>query len=245
MHILLIESASGEEYIFPKGGWQTGETAKQAAARETFEEAGLMGTIIGNLGSVSFASRKGNPCTLYGFCMRVQRQANEYDEKHRVRRWVTVDEALKLVQRPEMRTLLDRTLGLPELRQFANAYTPMWVHVLSIGAVLTATIAGAVWWYRRDSHSTNQDESSAPQSSASASPASSSSSSSSSSWYVYQFLLLCVSAAVVVLMLYIITGGKLRPSDRTAVWIVDRLCAVFVNFFFFLLSVLFVPCALV
>lgn len=41
---ILISNHKGN-YIFPKGGIKKGENEKQAAARETFEEAGLKGDI--------------------------------------------------------------------------------------------------------------------------------------------------------------------------------------------------------
>lgn len=48
-----------DDYIFPKGGWNSNESESEAAARECLEEAGITGRIEKNLGVFEFVSPKG------------------------------------------------------------------------------------------------------------------------------------------------------------------------------------------
>lgn len=44
--VVLVSSQSSGRWILPKGGWETDENADEAAAREAFEEAGVLGHIV-------------------------------------------------------------------------------------------------------------------------------------------------------------------------------------------------------
>eukprot|EP01025_Chloroclados_australasicus_P059905 TRINITY_DN760_c1_g2_i1.p1 TRINITY_DN760_c1_g2~~TRINITY_DN760_c1_g2_i1.p1 ORF type:complete len:201 (-),score=36.96 TRINITY_DN760_c1_g2_i1:749-1351(-) len=96
--VLQITSRNGEGWVFPKGGWETNESVEQAAQRETVEEAGVRGDLIGDvLGKFPFDSRKvyEGRCIAHMFVMRVQEVLNKWPEQHqRNRRWVSVQEAL-------------------------------------------------------------------------------------------------------------------------------------------------------
>lgn len=43
--VVLVSSQSSGRWILPKGGWELDEEANEAAAREAFEEAGVLGHI--------------------------------------------------------------------------------------------------------------------------------------------------------------------------------------------------------
>ncbi|CAD5168088.1 unnamed protein product [Musa acuminata subsp. malaccensis] len=45
MEVLVISSPKGNGLLFPKGGWETDETIKEAALREALEEAGVQGNV--------------------------------------------------------------------------------------------------------------------------------------------------------------------------------------------------------
>ena len=51
--ILMVTNKNNDSLIFPKGGWETDETAEQAAARETMEEAGARGGVVPSVTSPS------------------------------------------------------------------------------------------------------------------------------------------------------------------------------------------------
>lgn len=56
--IIFISSAKKKEWILPKGGWETDEKIEESAARETYEEAGVIGTLFPKLEDVTFETRK-------------------------------------------------------------------------------------------------------------------------------------------------------------------------------------------
>eukprot|EP00978_Attheya_sp_CCMP212_P002798 scaffold5747_cov57-Attheya_sp.AAC.1 len=56
--ILFVSSSRKTQWILPKGGWEMDETAEESAIRETFEEAGVLGTLGPKLCEVEYETRK-------------------------------------------------------------------------------------------------------------------------------------------------------------------------------------------
>lgn len=56
--VLLISSSRKEEWILPKGGWESDEALQISAQRETFEEAGILGSLGQQLTQVDYETRK-------------------------------------------------------------------------------------------------------------------------------------------------------------------------------------------
>lgn len=56
--ILLCSSSRKEAWILPKGGWESDETLEESAMRETFEEAGVLGTLGPVLDEIEYETRK-------------------------------------------------------------------------------------------------------------------------------------------------------------------------------------------
>jgi diphosphoinositol-polyphosphate diphosphatase len=94
--VLLISSSGGKGWVFPKGGWELDETAKDAARRETVEEGGVRGELEEpQLGEYPYCNRKMNPqrkgCIAHVFVMHVQEELKVWPEAgHRIRRWVCI-----------------------------------------------------------------------------------------------------------------------------------------------------------
>ncbi|KAJ1377761.1 NUDIX hydrolase domain, partial [Sesbania bispinosa] len=90
LEVLVITSQKGKGMLFPKGGWELDESKKEAALRETIEEAGVQGIVGGKLGKWSFKSKTHN--TLYEgymFPLLVQEQFEIWPEQNvRQRIWV-------------------------------------------------------------------------------------------------------------------------------------------------------------
>lgn len=56
--ILFCSSSRKEAWILPKGGWESDETLEESAMRETFEEAGVLGTLGPVLDEIEYETRK-------------------------------------------------------------------------------------------------------------------------------------------------------------------------------------------
>jgi 8-oxo-dGTP pyrophosphatase MutT (NUDIX family) len=108
---LLVTSHRGN-WIFPKGVVQPGDTPESAALKETQEEAGVLGAILpGPLGS--YGDRKWNrDYEVQVFLLEYSGDSDSWEERHlRHRRWCTYEDALRLIKKPEVRTLLEGAQG--------------------------------------------------------------------------------------------------------------------------------------
>lgn len=56
--ILFVSASRKAEWILPKGGWELDERMEESAVRETFEEAGVLGTLGPKLSMVQYETRK-------------------------------------------------------------------------------------------------------------------------------------------------------------------------------------------
>jgi 8-oxo-dGTP pyrophosphatase MutT (NUDIX family) len=108
--VLLITRSGGNGWGIPKGTLRTGEPGADAAAREVLEEAGAAGSIIGPaLGDYRY-TKAGVACSVQTFVMVVERVERDWAEARRRRRaWVTLPEALRLVEPRELRALMKLT----------------------------------------------------------------------------------------------------------------------------------------
>ena len=111
--VLLITSRSGKRWIVPKGLIEFAQDARQAAAAEALEEAGIEGDIAERpVGE--FEYRKwGGTCRVTVFLMRVSRVHDEgMEDDFRTRRWWDIDSSADLVPYPAVKAFLR---VLPEL----------------------------------------------------------------------------------------------------------------------------------
>jgi 8-oxo-dGTP pyrophosphatase MutT (NUDIX family) len=108
LEFCLITSAQKAHWAFPKGVIDPGDTEAGTALKEAHEEAGLSGTILGEaLGSYRYA-KWGRELHVTVRLMRVTAVADHWDEvARRDRRWATAEEARRLIDRAELRQLLD------------------------------------------------------------------------------------------------------------------------------------------
>ncbi|KAI4119361.1 MAG: hypothetical protein LQ345_000740 [Seirophora villosa] len=116
--VLLIQSTRRGGWVLPKGGWETDEgTAQEAACREAWEEAGIVCTVVRDLGTIPEMRAAQEltdkaPKAAYQFYeVRVDREASEWPEKDkRGRQWMSYQQAkLSLQTRPELLEALNRS----------------------------------------------------------------------------------------------------------------------------------------
>ncbi|KAG0009211.1 hypothetical protein BGZ80_002630 [Entomortierella chlamydospora] len=111
--VLLVASTRNDgEWVLPKGGWENDETIEEAAARETWEEAGVIGKIVTHLGEFEHKinKRTGGPESVFTFFeMEVEKVEERWPEmKKRERRWFSFEEAKAVVSKKVMRKALEQ-----------------------------------------------------------------------------------------------------------------------------------------
>ncbi|KAK4202598.1 putative diphosphoinositol polyphosphate phosphohydrolase [Triangularia verruculosa] len=121
-YVLMIQSTRRKGWVLPKGGWELDEECPEAAAREAWEEAGILVTIDYDLGDIqetnprkkqsSSGKSKPKEIALYRFYeATVNSEELEWPEKEkRERKWFTYAEAYEqLKDRPELQAALQRS----------------------------------------------------------------------------------------------------------------------------------------
>jgi 8-oxo-dGTP pyrophosphatase MutT (NUDIX family) len=112
--IMLVTSRGTGQWIIPKGWPMDGFTNPQAAAREAYEEAGLVGQ-IGTRAIGSYAYEKSDPTTdqlfqfrVEVFLLRVDRQLAFWPEAHQRRTaWVSLYQVRSLVRNLDLCRLIE------------------------------------------------------------------------------------------------------------------------------------------
>ena len=119
LHLLTLRSLTSaatntSDWIFPKGGWESFETATECAARESMEEAGVSGRLVAGLGEVevgkeSKGARGGKRGRMWMWLMQVECEYEDWNDRAcRERRWMSIEEARRCIQRVEMKVILER-----------------------------------------------------------------------------------------------------------------------------------------
>lgn len=107
--ICLVTTRSGKGLIIPKGHVPGGIHPAQLAAREAWEEAGLIGRITKQpFGEYSF-KKAGRKQSVQVFLLAVTDLARAWPEKSfRQRLWYSLDNAIRLVSHDDLRNLLEQ-----------------------------------------------------------------------------------------------------------------------------------------
>ncbi|CAH9095992.1 unnamed protein product [Cuscuta epithymum] len=111
VEVLMISSLKKgrETMMFPKGGWELDESIEEAASRESFEEAGVVGLLESELGKWRFMSKsRAIHHEGYMFPLLVTEQLDLWPEKNmRTRAWMCVDDAREVCKQIWMKEALD------------------------------------------------------------------------------------------------------------------------------------------
>jgi 8-oxo-dGTP pyrophosphatase MutT (NUDIX family) len=105
LRVLLLTSRETRRWVIPKGWPIRGLKPRAVAAREAFEEAGMVGTIVGKhpIGSYYYSKQltadREMLCHVRVFLLSVEHQVDEWPEKaQREYRWVSPVEAAQMVR---------------------------------------------------------------------------------------------------------------------------------------------------
>jgi len=122
LQILLITSRETRRWVIPKGWPIRGLRPRGVAAREAFEEAGLVGKIVGkrSIGSYHYSKRLMDHrewlCRVKVFLLAVDRQLDDWPEKEqREQRWVEPTKGAQMVDEGGLAEILRS--AFPTIRQ--------------------------------------------------------------------------------------------------------------------------------
>lgn len=106
LEILLVTSRRKRRWVLPKGVVEPYLSPVDSAAKEAWEEAGVLGTVLPRaLGSYTY-KKWGGQCRVQVFPMLVERVAEIWPESTRQRRWLDAEEAARRVDEPELKELI-------------------------------------------------------------------------------------------------------------------------------------------
>jgi 8-oxo-dGTP pyrophosphatase MutT (NUDIX family) len=108
LEVLLIHRPRYDDWSFPKGKLDPGETWEQAALREVWEETGFVVALEGELAGTEYRDRHGHAKRVRYWSMTVGTDngleaGDEVDE----RRWARPDEATRLLSYDRDRAVLE------------------------------------------------------------------------------------------------------------------------------------------
>jgi 8-oxo-dGTP pyrophosphatase MutT (NUDIX family) len=111
---MLVTSRERRRWIIPKGWPKKGKSPRRSAAREAFEEAGVIGSVARRpVGSFCYEKLLKNGgvvvCKVRVFPLQVKRQTDEWPEKaEREVKWLSARKAAKQVNEPELGDIIRR-----------------------------------------------------------------------------------------------------------------------------------------
>ncbi len=103
----MITSRKTGRWIIPKGLIEPGDTALFTAMKESMEEAGVNGEIIPDIISRYSYDKWEGRCHVVVYPLKVSALQPHYEEeKERKRRWFSVEEAIRAVEKEEVKEAL-------------------------------------------------------------------------------------------------------------------------------------------
>lgn len=108
VEILIISSSKGSHWVLPKGIHEPGLTARQSAAQEALEEAGIRGDVHEHSVGTWRQLKWGAVCVVETFAMEVTEvlDGDDWPEAHRQREWLAPPVAAQRIRNPELARLV-------------------------------------------------------------------------------------------------------------------------------------------
>lgn len=106
IEVLLITSSTGKRWVIPKGMIEPFMTPQTSAAKEAWEEAGIVGQVLPTLMGTYEYQKGGGTCQVEVFLMQVKTVLEVWPEASvRKRQWVSVKQAVKRVEEVELKRI--------------------------------------------------------------------------------------------------------------------------------------------
>jgi 8-oxo-dGTP pyrophosphatase MutT (NUDIX family) len=113
--VLLLTSRETHRWVVPQGWPMRGRKPADVASREAYEEAGLIGQVVGKrpLGNFHYekrlAMKEAVICEVRVFLFRVEQQLDDWPERgERERKWFNANEAVALVEEGGLAEIIAR-----------------------------------------------------------------------------------------------------------------------------------------
>ena len=97
VELLVVHRPQYDDWSFPKGKCDAGESDEACAVREVWEETGLRCELEGELPSTSYRDSKGRPKRVRYWRLRATGGVLDFVHEVDEARWVSVDEARRLL----------------------------------------------------------------------------------------------------------------------------------------------------
>jgi 8-oxo-dGTP diphosphatase len=105
LEIAVVHRPVHQDWSFPKGKLEEGETFESAALREVEEETGMACRLLRFIGHTEYVDRKGRPKAVAYWVMAAQSGSFTPNAEVDEMRWVTLDAASRLLSYPRDREL--------------------------------------------------------------------------------------------------------------------------------------------
>ena len=107
MEVMLITSSGSKRWVIPKGLIEPDMTPEDSAAKEAWEEAGVLGQVFPNLMGIYEYYKSGCTWQVDVFLLQVETVVENWPEAYkRKRQWVSIPKAIKRVDEPDLKLIL-------------------------------------------------------------------------------------------------------------------------------------------
>ena len=118
LEIAVVHRPVHQDWSFPKGKLEEGETFELAALREVEEETGMSCRLVRFIGHTEYLDRKGRPKAVAYWVMVAQSGSFVPNAEVDEMRWVTLDGASRLLSSPRDRELAAVVMAADQVEPF-------------------------------------------------------------------------------------------------------------------------------
>ncbi|MBW4561993.1 MAG: NUDIX hydrolase [Mojavia pulchra JT2-VF2] len=124
IEVLLITTRDRQDWVIPKGDIPNGMSPPESAAKEAWEEAGIIGQVnTHELGSYKYRKR-GKIYRVKMYSLPVETLSEDYPEAgYRKRQWLDITKAIRRVKRASLKRILKRFLLTKSLFCVSRLYS--------------------------------------------------------------------------------------------------------------------------
>lgn len=107
-HVYLIHRSRYNDWSFPKGHIEEGESPEQGAVREVQEETGIACTVVRHLPPYIYDMPNGETSEVWMFELKETGESTPKDNEADEGKWVSIEEAQELVSYPSLQEYIKK-----------------------------------------------------------------------------------------------------------------------------------------